>query len=515
MPHVDESVGQVSQPVKIYTFAIPLDPNVAVSSVTLPDVGSVDKAAVPALHILGLAVRNTTTATPEVNGTAAAAATGHGWTGAYASPIDWDYGPPSGSSWGNQTFRIAASPNISAPACASVRIRLSDPGFLSGFGTGPLVIGGASIAQQSGLYSPVPASGTLANLTFGGAASVTIPEGGDAYSDPLTLPFAVSAGQNLLVSLYLQTAALSSIPYNGWASGASTWLAAPGSGNSVGDLSGAPFFASGSSYAVGIPLLTGVDVTTPAAAIGGVASPGAPTVVVSADSLTDAGQSGTSAANDYGEPSIRIPGQLAATGAAAGFGVVDADIPAGELLSDNPAAGVSLLARLDHDILAEPGVSTVVIDQGLEDLLQAGSSATIEGALENTGYYELAAQLQAWGITVIFGSVTPCDGYAGTGSPADACTAAVDGDRTDVNGYMSGLEQSSLAPYIYFDDFSAAVGVDDPGSTTTPAEQELSNIAAPADDDTGDHVNLTADGYKAVTATIPAAQLTANNPPPG
>jgi hypothetical protein len=176
-------------------------------------------------------------------------------------------------------------------------------------------------------------------------------------------------------------------------------------------------------------------------------------------------------------------------------------------------------ARADttaRSILAEPGVSTVVIGQGLEDLLLAGSSTTIESGLENTGYYELAAQIQAWGITVIFGSLTPCDGYAGTGTPADACTAAVDGNRTDINGYLSGLAQPALlAPYTYFDDFSGAAGVDDPASTTTPAEQELSSAAAPADDDAGDHVNLSPDGYQAITATIPSSQLTADSPPPG
>jgi hypothetical protein len=516
LPHADLAGGQVTQQVKIYAFAIPLDPNVAVSSVTLPDVGSADQAAIPALHILGLAVRNTTTATPETGGTLAAAPSGHGWTGAFESPIDGDYGPVTGSTWGNQTLRIAASPNVSAPAGASVRIRLSDPGFLSMFGLGPLVIGSASIAQQTALFSPVPVSGTLTSLTFGGAASVTIPEGGDAYSDPLTLPFTVTAGQNLLISLYLQTASVAYAPYNGWSSGASVWVSAPGSGNSASDLSGTPFGAPGSTYIVGIPLLTGVDVTTPATAVGGLASPGAPTAVVAADSLSDANQSGTTAANDYGQPSIRIPGQLAAAGTAAGFGVVDADIPDSELLGDNTGVGISLLARLDHDLLAEPGVSTVIIDQGLEDLLRAGSSATIESDLENTGYYELAAQLQAWGITVIFGSLTPCDGYAGTGTtPADACTAAVDGNRTDINGYLSGLAQPLLAPFAYFDDFSAATGVNDPASTTTPPEQELARAAAPADDDAGDHVNLTPDGYKNITATIPTAQLTANNPPPG
>jgi hypothetical protein len=514
LPHVDESGGQVSAPVKIYAFAIPLDPREPLASVTLPDVGSVDLPGIPVLHILGLAVRNTTTATPQAGGVQAAAPSGQGWTGAFEAPVEAAYGPSSGA-WANQTVRVAASPNISVPKDALVRIRLSDPGFISDNGTGPLVVSAASIAEQSSLYSPQPASGTMTALTFGGSTSVTVPEGGDIYSDPVPLPFAVTAGQNLLVSLYLQNSPMPSLPANSDPGGASTWFAAENSGNNATDTTGSPFSASGSGYYVGTYVLTGIDVTTPAASIGGVASPGAPTVVVSADGLIDARAPGTTALYDYGAPSIRIPGQLASAGTSAGFGVVDAGIQSGQVLGGNGSGGVSLLSRLDRDILAEPDVGTVVIGDGLEDLLQGGSSSTILGALENTGYYELVTQLNAWGITVVFGTLTPCDGYAGTGSPADACSPTVDGNRTAVNGYLGGQTQTLLAPYVYVDDFSGAAGVNDPSSTTTPPEQELSNAAAPADFDSGDHVNLTADGYKALAGTILATQLTAAYPPSG
>jgi hypothetical protein len=353
-------------------------------------------------------------------------------------------------------------------------------------------------------------------LTFGGSASVTVPEGGDIYSDPVTLPFAVTAGQNLLVSLYLENSPMPYLPANSDPGGASTWFAAANSGPNADDTTGSPFTASGSSYDIGTYVLTGIDVTTPAVSIGGVASPGAPTIVVSADGLIDASASGTTAVPDYGAPSIRVPGQLASSGTSAGFGVVDASIQSGQVLAGNGAGGVSLLSRLDRDILAEPDVGTVIISDGLEDLLQGGSSSTIVASLENTGYYELMTQLYAWGITVVFGTLTPCDGYAGTGSPADACSSTVDGNRIDINGYLGGQTQTLLAPYVYVDDFSAAVGVDDPNSTTTPPEQELSNAGAPDDFDSGDHVNLTADAYKAITTnSIPATQLTADYPPSG
>ena len=155
LPHVDESGGQVSATVKIYAFAIPLDPGEPLASVTLPDVGSVDKPGIPVLHILGLAVRNTTTATPEAGGATKHASQGQGWTGAFEAPVEAAYGT---SSWPDDTIRVAASPNISTPADARVRIRLSDPGFTAGDGTGPLRVGAASIAEQSSLFSPEPAA---------------------------------------------------------------------------------------------------------------------------------------------------------------------------------------------------------------------------------------------------------------------------------------------------------------------------------------------------------------------
>jgi hypothetical protein len=177
---------------------------------------------------------------------------------------------------------------------------------------------------------------------------------------------------------------------------------------------------------------------------------------------------------------------------------------------------VSLLTRLDRDVLAEPDVGTVVIDEGLEDLLQAGSSTTIQDELTGTGYAELTAQLRSWGITTIIATLTPCAGYVGTGSPSDACTTAsggVDGNRVGVNSVISGTySQPDVAcitapalPCEYFADFDAAV--------TNSASPE----ALLSGDDTGDHVNLTAAGYAAVAGSIePVAgqnPLTANSPP--
>lgn len=531
MPHVVSGSGEKTRTVSLYAFAVPLNPNAPVSSVTLPDVGAVDQVGdveIPGLHIFGVAVRNTTTSTPQLNGQSVASPAGQAWTGAFESPIEAAYGPPASGKYGNQTVRTAVSPDMTMAAGAGdIRIHLADPGFTAGDGDGPIVIGDASIAQQSATAGSGTAQAPT-HLTFNGSTSVTIPAGGDVYSDPIPLPFGIAPNQSITVSLWIengytgQPAGFVYMPALSQSSGASSWIStAPSanttSGDQTSDTSGTPFPSS--SWAVATDLLSGVDVTTSSATVNGVASPGAPTVVVAGNNVTDAYATGNKLAADYGAPSIRLAGQLAGSTTGSGFGVVDGGIQANQVLADTSGAlgnGVNLLARLDRDVLAEPDVGTVVIDEGLEDLLHAGTSASIQDELTGTGYFELAAQLKAWGITAIFATLTPCSGYAGTGSPADACSTTnpgVDVNRAGVNSVIQGTYgQPDVAcatapslPCAYYADFDAAVS------------NGASTEALASADDTGDHANLTVAGYGALTGALePVAgqdPLTANSPP--
>jgi hypothetical protein len=502
VPQVVSGGGTSATSAKIYAFAVPIDASCQVTSVELPDVGNAVSAAVagsgssavaqalPGLHIFGMAFRNTTTATPEASGKAVASPAGQAWTGAFESPIEDAFTPPAGTTWGNQTARIGVSPGISAAAGAQLRIRLSNPGFLSAGGSQSLVIGAATIAPASS--GPIPAQ-TPVPLTFGGSNSVTIPEGGDVYSDPLTLPFAVTAGHDLLVSLWLENSSLPTLPENSWASGGQAWFAPATVHNETGDTTGAPFTGTGSSWSGSTAVLTGVDVSTPAATISGQASPGAPTVVVAGDNVIDGGTS--SALADTGAPSGRLAGQLAAQGLASGFGVVDAGVEANQVVADGTASGgVSLMSRLDRDVLAEPDVGTVVIDEGLEDLLQgsansgSGTGDLAAGNLEDT-YQALENQLNAFGINVIVGTLTPCAGYVNS-SAGDSCTTGsstdVDAGRQDVN---STTVENTPLPYCYAD-LDAAVS-----NGSSPEA-----LAASAD--AGDHVNLTRSGYAALAPAV-------------
>jgi hypothetical protein len=496
----DTSSGQQADSPKIYAFAVPTDPDCTITSVVLPDIGDSVLAPagattpLPGLHIFGMAVRNNTTATPEVSGTSAAAPSGSAWTGAVESPIEDAFAPPSGVTWGDQTFRLDLAPTVSAPAGSQVRIQLSNPGFASGDGTGPLVIGAASIA--TGYYGAIPGQ-TPSALTFGGSASVTIPEGGEVYSDPLTLPFSITAGDPLLVSIWIENSTLPVLPLNLYPSGDLTWWASSSTPNETEDTTGTPFTGSTGDWDGSSILVSGLDVTTPAETIDGIASPGDPTVVVAGDNVIDG--LGTDALSDAVDvPSNRLAGQLYSQGFTAGYGSVDAGIESNQVLADDTGhGGESLVARLDRDVLSEPDVGTVVLDEGLEDML-ADSSAT-SSELENA-LQALTAQLNAFGVTVIIGTLTPCWGY--TGPSGDACSTTVDGNRVAVNQWIDSQTGISLPNCVA--DFDSAV------SNGGSPDEALAT--SPTDYDSGDHANLSWAGYAALAPPVNECGLAPNTP---
>jgi hypothetical protein len=485
---VNSRGAQADSP-KIYAFAVPLDANCTVESVTLPDIGAAAYAAtpsgdgvvLPALHIFGMSIRNTTTATPEANGASVPSPSGQAWTGAAESPVEDAFAPPSQVTWGNQTFREQVTPTVSGAAGSQVRIQLSDPGFLAADGTGPLQIGAASIAPGSGAtpgQAPVP-------LTFGGHSSVTIPDGGAIYSDPVSLSsaFSVTAGSPLLVSLWIQNASLPALPLNTYASAGATWWASSSTPNQTLNTSGTPFTGSTGGLIGATAVLTGVDVTTPAGTLDGLPSPGSPTVVVAGDNVID-GAGSAAFSDSLNMPSQRLAGQLYSQGLAEGSGVVDAGIEGNQILADGSGSyGVSLLARLDRDVLAEPDVGTVVIDEGLQDLLNSAPSAD---SLD-TAYSILIEELNAYGINVILTTMTPCAGYA---SDAHSCTAtATDPVRLQVNQAIAGSAIIDNGPPYCLADADSAV-------SNGASPEVLSTV--PTNYDAGDHANLSAAGYAAL-----------------
>ncbi|WP_329134556.1 hypothetical protein OG552_19265 [Streptomyces sp. NBC_01476] len=476
LPHRNDSTGTHASPHGLFAFSVPTDPTRTIASVTLPDVGNHVGYDTESLHIFGMATRNTTAGTPESNGTTAAAPSGQSWTGAWANPNEGQYNF-QGANFSNQTFRIALKPSLSG---GTVRVKLDNA-----LGTSKLSIGHATIAVDSGsgAPSPIPASAP-ASLKFGGAQTVAIPEGGSVFSDPL--PFTVTADQYLLVSYQLSN----SVPYlvqHSFANTAYEYLTAAGAGDKTTDTTGTPFAQQWNGWYT--DLVTNLDV----------ASAGTPTQAVLGDGLIDAFQPNTHPVTS----GSRVSDALAETEPTSPhpYGTIAEGIESNDLMTDNPqtyngnaVGGPAVLSRIDRDLLDQPGISNVIITEGLEDLLQGNTG----DELESNGYTALVQQLQGWGIATTLTSLTPCDGYAGDGAtPNDPCTATVDTNRTSVNDWLSsmplGTPWDTVPAPVYYADFDTALAVPD----TANSEEKISAAA-----DTGDHVNLTNAGYAAETTSI-------------
>ena len=286
-----------------------------------------------------------------------------------------------GPSFTDQTIRMVAHSSV---AGSDARITLSNR-----YSSSPLVVSAAAIAPQASGATPV--GGSTLTVTFGHSGTVTVPAGQEVVSD--AVPITVSAGENLLVSLYLPGPTGTST----WHSDAfdTTYLA---SGDHSGDENAAAFGNTTTSWYY----LAGLDVV-PATARG--------TVVAFGDSITDGYHSST---GTY----TRWPDLLAdRLGAAPGpqrLSVVDAGIGGNRVLTDVPNLwqGVSALKRFAHDALGQPGVRDVILLEGINDI---GNNAGPGGAPLTAqdliaGYQTLIAQAHAAHARIIGGTLMPIQG---------------------------------------------------------------------------------------------------------
>ncbi|MER5882902.1 hypothetical protein ABT160_03655 [Streptomyces sp. NPDC001941] len=471
LPHVNTPSGQKAQTAKIYAFSIPLKRGAKVASVTLPDLSGKATAGVPGLHVLGMAVRDV-----ESSGTA-----GSAWRGAWGAPVEGVYNnTPGNVDFQDQTFRILALPSITGPR---IRFRLSNVRNLV-----PLAIDHTTFAPSE---SALKTSGTPTALTFGGSTSVVIPAGGEVYSDPVVTG---NVSKGVVLSFHVP-GKIRYLPQHSWVGNSTIiYVTPPGSGDHTADSDDSAFRASGVTYGRFTNVLTGFDVLS---------DEGVSTVAVLGDSLVD--QSG--AVTPSLLSTARLPEWLAwrmpQDPATTGNGVVAAGVQNNRLAVDGqPAGGTAALVRLDRDVLSVPGVRTVVVHTGLKDVFSGADDLDVTAS-----YTTLRDQLRAWGLKVVFTTLTPCYGHA-------TCTAAVDANRQNVNSWITE-QQDFTTPYVDNVDVEAAVAVPDPAGTDEAPLLRLGAGPAPTDFDSGDHVNLSKNGQIAVLNALPAPVLTPETLPGG
>ncbi|MGW7429501.1 SGNH/GDSL hydrolase family protein [Streptomyces sp. NPDC054861] len=288
-----------------------------------------------------------------------------------------------------------------------LRIRLSHA-----YGTSPLVVTGATLARTDtgpGRAAAV-VPGSVRHLTFGGRRSVTVPARGELRSDPATLP--VRRLESVTVTLHFAgTTGPATFHSQAWAD---SYRA---EGDHRADVSGRAFTARTSSWYY----LSGVEVS------GGTPSRfGA--VVLFGDSLTDGFGSTPHADRRYSDALAERLDRP----------VVNSGIGGNLVLNDSAWYGERATARFRRDALDQPGVSTVVLLQGVNDIgfseaaLKADPSPTykpspvVTSAELIAGYRTLIDAAHDRGVRIVGSTLPPFKGSSHWGPTAERTAAEVD-----------------------------------------------------------------------------------------
>lgn len=296
-----------------------------------------------------------------------------------------------GTAVADHSYRLVVRTRVGG---GSPRIRLSNA-----FGDHPVTFDSVYAGQQKDGAQLLP--GSNRRLTFGGGQAVTVPPGATVYSDPLS--GSLAAQSNLVVSLHVVAA---EGPATGHGMAMQTSYAA--GGDHAGEEGAGSWTERIGSwfYLDAVSVETGADTGA---------------VVTLGDSITDGWQSSTDTDRRWPDYlSRRLQG---ATGIGI-KGVANEGISGNKVLADG--AGQSALARLQRDVLSQPGIRTVFLFEGINDI-KAHSGVTVDDMI--AGYRQIIDRAHAAGVCVVGGTVLPFKGW----SEFDPASEAV---RQGVNSFI-------------------------------------------------------------------------------
>lgn len=226
-----------------------------------------------------------------------------------------------------------------------VRVRLSNA-----VSPAPLRLSAVTVAVRD--RGAAADRSTLLPLTVGGSRSVEIPAGGEVVTDPA--PLRVPDRAELLVSFAVAGRALLSEHEQG---AATSYCTPQGAGDRTAEPSGSSFAPVGRHALV----VDEVDVSLPAA-------PG--TILAVGDSLTDPRLPPDRYARWTDVLTTLLPDQPVANAAIDGNRLL---VPGGY--------GPTILDRLDRDVLRRPGVGTLVVLAGTNDITGGASAGQLIDSL--------------------------------------------------------------------------------------------------------------------------------------
>jgi lysophospholipase L1-like esterase len=323
--------------------------------------------------------------------------------------------------------------------------------FTNEYGERSLVIGAAHVAIRD--TGAAIRAGTDKAITFAGRTSVTLRRGAVIVSDPIDM--VVPSLTDIAISMWVKDTIRATTRH---AQGLQTNYV-----SSAGDFTAATSMHADTTIRQWL-WLAGVDVVN-ARATG--------VIVALGNSITDG--AGSSADSNSRWPDVLARRLLASKEPAKA--VVNAGIGGNGVLS--PITGPSALARFDRDVLMQPGVTHVIVLEGINDLSRGAASpdprdnVTAEDII--FGYQQLIGRAHERGLVIFGATLTP---MANMTRPT---TPAVDVRRRAVNEWI----RTSRA----FDgviDFEAA--------TRDPSQPDRFLPAY----DSGDHLHPSDAGYKAM-----------------
>lgn len=307
----------------------------------------------------------------------------------------------SEAGFADQTVRQTVRVSSGGPA---LRVRLSNA-----YGTQPLEV--TERRWPGRLPHAAVRTDTLQHLTVGLSRTFTLAPGAEIATDPVVL--AVSPLESLTVTLYFARA---TGPATHHAQALTTTYRANGDHRADGTADA--FTDTSESYYY----LSGVE----AAAL-----PRNSGVALFGDSITDGYGATPDARNTY-------PDELAERLTARGTPrpLLNLGIGGNRVTVDSPSLGDSALSRFHRDVLAQPGVGTVVILEGINDIGLSGGGDPVGAPFTVVsaerlidGHRELIRQARAAGIRVIGNTLLP---FAGS----DYHTADREAVRQAVNAWI-------------------------------------------------------------------------------
>ena len=341
------------------------------------------------------------------------------------------------------------------------------------FGNTPLHLTAVHVARAISSKTDRIVAGSDRALTFFGSPEVTIPAHADYFSDPIAL--SMDAFSDLAITLRIDGAPVEQTGHPG---SRETSYITHGELASAIDLPGAKTVAHW-YYIAGVEVAGSLE---------------AETIVAFGDSITDGHGAMTNENNRWPDVFAR---RLQTSPATRNLTVLNEGISGNRLLNDE--LGPNALSRLDHDVIAQPGVRYLIVLEGINDigmLTLAGevSQGEHEVLVQRmlAAYAQIIARAHRHDIKVIGATLLPFVGsdFYHPGPRSEA-------DRQAVNAWIRGTGH-----------FDAVIDFDKIMRDPERPERMLPAL------DSGDHLHPSPSGYTVMANAVPLSLFEKSSAPP-